>query len=335
MKDKLIEVEKAQGVFDDKKNENFNILISSISQKVPLINAVKKASLKSGNKGKIFGGDINAKCIGRYFTDEFWQMPALNDLDIQELILFCQQNNIKAIIPSRDGELQYFAKYKDLLGKNYISCMVSSIQAITSCLDKLLFFEELKKHNFPAIQTCLNITDINEELLVVKERLGAGSKNLGLRLNKTQAVEYAKTLINPIFQPFIEGQEYSIDVYVTTKKRVKGCIVRTRDVVVEGESQVTTTQNMPDLEELCTEVAEKLDLYGHCVFQAIGWTNGGYNIIECNSRFGGASTLSIEAGLDSFFWFLMESLGNDIDSYPFLKSSMQKKQIRYKNDYYI
>ena len=331
----IIEFEKKIGFSDDKERENFNILISSISQKVPLINAVKKASSKLGNKGKIFGGDVNTECIGKYFTDEFWQMPRLNDLKVEDLITFCNQNSIKAIIPTRDGELEYFAKYKKQLAENSISCMVSSSSVITSCLDKLLFFEELNKNGFPAIKTSLNSSDIDGESFVVKERFGAGSKSLGLKLNKTQALEHAKTLTNPIFQPFVQGQEYSIDAYVTAKKEVKGCIVRTRDIVVDGESQVTTTQNLPDLEKLCSEVATKLELYGHCVFQVIKDTNGNYHIIECNSRFGGASTLSIEAGLDSFYWFLMESQGNDIGTYPFFKSANQKKQIRYKSDYCI
>ncbi len=331
----IIEFEKNIGFSDDKERENFNVLISSVSQKVPLIQAVKNASSKLGNKGKVWGADASAECIGKYFTEEFWQMPRLNNLKPEELIEFCKKNNIKAIIPTRDGELEYFAKHKEEFSKNSIECMVSCPKAITICLDKLLFFEELNKYNLPAIRTSLSSKDIEGELLVVKERFGAGSKSLGLKLNRMQAIEHSKTLTNPIFQPYIEGQEYSIDVYVTAKKEVKGCIVRTRDVVVDGESQITTTQNMPDLEKLCSDVAIKLSLYGHCVFQVIKASNGSYYIVECNSRFGGASTLSIEAGLDSFFWFLLESVKNEISSYLFFKSPVQKKQIRYKSDCYL
>ena len=37
-------------------------------------------------------------------------------------------------------------------------------------------------------------------------------------------------------------------------------------------------------------------------------------LIECNPRFGGASTLSIKAGLESFKWAYLEALNLDISS---------------------
>ena len=54
-----------------------------------------------------------------------------------------------------------------------------------------------------------------------------------------------------------------------------------------------------------------------------------FNILECNNRFGGASSLSLEVGLDTFYWFLLEVNGADLNQYPFIRSKIQKKQIRY------
>ena len=61
-------------------------------------------------------------------------------------------------------------------------------------------------------------------------------------------------------------------------------------------------------------------------------SNNNINIIECNSRFGGASTLSIEAGLDSFYWFLQEANGINIDQLPFQLKNQKITQIRFPQD---
>ena len=47
---------------------NFNVLITSISRKVPLIKAVKKAFAKLGNSGKVYGADASVDCVGRFFV---------------------------------------------------------------------------------------------------------------------------------------------------------------------------------------------------------------------------------------------------------------------------
>ena len=52
-----------------------NVLISSVSRKVPLVKAVRRALEKVGVEGKIIGADADSECIGGYFVDQFWKMP--------------------------------------------------------------------------------------------------------------------------------------------------------------------------------------------------------------------------------------------------------------------
>jgi len=61
----------------------------------------------------------------------------------------------------------------------------------------------------------------------------------------------------------------------------------------------------------------------------------GLHVIECNTRFGGASTASIAAGLDSFYWGLLESSGVDMSDYPFLRTSGEVRQVRVPSDIYL
>jgi len=331
----LIQHEIKYECLDEEKQADFNILVTSISKKIPLIKALRKASQKVGNSGKIIGADVNEDCLGKHFVDDFWKMPKIGDLKIEELLEYCTQNRVSCIIPTRDGELEYFARYKDTFTKVGISVMVSDLAVVTACVDKLLFYEKTKSMGYPTIPTSLDVKAINSTSFVVKERYGAGAKAIGINLTEKQAIEHAAQLENAIFQPFISGQEVSVDIYVDRNGRTKGVVARTRDVIVDGESQVTTTLSDPNLEKLCSRLAEDLQLRGHAVLQLFIGADGQYYIIECNSRFGGASTLSTEVGLDSFYWFLLESQGVDITNYPFLRATVQRKQVRYAEDFVI
>jgi carbamoyl-phosphate synthase large subunit len=316
-------------------NAEINILVTSISKKVPLLKSLRTANLKLGNTGKIIGADIDGNCIGKYFTDIFWKMPELEKIEINDFIGYCRDNKISCVIPTRDGELSFFSRHKETLLKNGIKVMISEHDAIQTCLDKLMFFKKADSMGFPVIKTVGNIDELTCEFFVVKERYGAGSDNIGLNLTKEQAVAKAADLEVPIFQPYIYGRELSIDLYVDTSNRTKGAVARNRVLVVNGESQITTTLRNQKLEQLCSDLSEKLDLYGHIVLQAIIDEEENIRIIECNSRFGGASSLSLKVGLDSFYWFLLEASDEDISTYPFIRSINEKKQVRYMEDLII
>jgi carbamoyl-phosphate synthase large subunit len=329
--DSLIHAFLAQQITFEKLLPNKNILITSVSKKIPLIASVKKAAQKLAIQF-VHGCDIDDGCLGKYFVDFFWQCPLLKELSREQLFDYCKKHHIGMIIPTRDGELEYYASHKNWLQQNGIDIMVSDPEAIGICLDKKLFAEWLLKNKFPPIQTELSIENIQAPAYVVKERYGAGSLSLGLNLNRKDSIEHAKTLKEPIFQPYITGKEYSIDLYRDRKGQVKGCIARSRDLIIKGESQITTTVHKPILEKLCTQMANVLDLYGHAVFQAIETEDDHLYILECNPRFGGASTASEAAGLESFYWFFLESMGESLEHYPFDRAKSELRQIRYPAD---
>jgi carbamoyl-phosphate synthase large subunit len=308
----------------------FSILITSISHKIPLIHAVRTAAESLGVTGKICGADCDGDCLGKHFVDDMWVSPPQEELTVEMVIEYCKAHNVKAIIPTRDGELPFFANNCEALAEEGIHVMISQPQVIDLCRDKLLFSQYLADNDIPAIPASLSLDDIKDNNYVVKERFGAGSVALGLNLNRFQAKAWAKQLEDPVFQPFVPGSEYSIDIYVDKSGVTHGCVVRSRDKVVNGESQVTTSVEHPPLEELCVQVGELLQIYGHAVFQAICEPSGDVALVECNARFGGASTLSIACGLHSFEWFILEILGKPLP--PMQERDCQFRQVRFPAD---
>ncbi|WP_428326230.1 GNAT family N-acetyltransferase [Nitrosopumilus sp.] len=314
--------------------QKLNILVTSISKKVSLIESIKNVGLKMNEDVKVIGADSNKLCIGKYFVDEFWHMPPLKKLTLKKLIDYCKMKKISVIIPTRDAELIFFAKNKETLNKNKIFVMVSSEKTIKLCNNKLDFYKKLSTMGLPVIKTSVKINDLNCKRYVVKEKFGAGSQKIALDLNKTHALLHSKNMENPVFQPHIAGKEFSVDLYVDKKGKSKGCIVRRRDLIKNGESQISTVIENKKIEKICVEIVEKVKFYGHIVFQIILDKKNKVNIIECNCRFGGASTLSLASGLDSFYWFLLEVKKENLNRILF-KIKSNKKQIRYPKDLVI
>ncbi len=328
--DEIIEFEKSR---INKPNVSFgNILVTSASKKIGLLKAVKKASNKISSDIKLYSGDTNSNALCKYFTDDFYLMPKTTESNKAEILNWCKDNNITAIVPTRDGELLFWANWKLELLSNGIKVMVPNARSVEACLDKLLFSSSCRKLNLPAINSDLTIENCDSNFFVVKERYGAGSQSIAINVDKESALKHSETLENPLFQPFVSGSEISVDSYITESGIVKGIVTRFRSVVDNGESVITETFFNETLNNQLLEIIKKLNLYGHVILQIILDANNNIHIIECNSRFGGASTLSLEAGLDSFYWFLHEANGINIDNLPFQVKKHKITQIRFPQD---
>jgi carbamoyl-phosphate synthase large subunit len=324
-----------------KKNEpqkfatSLKLLISSASAKAPLISAAKLAARRIDLNSKIIAGDINKNAASRFIADDFWLMPKTNDNNFEEISHYCMANGINCVLPTRDGELEFWARNVKKFKSLGIHVIVSSIDSILLTLDKFKFSNECLLLGIPAIKSYLEIgDDLSGGTWVVKERFGAGSRSIGLNLNKEDALIHAENLSQPIFQPYIEGVEISVDAYLTLEGLVKGLSLRYREIVVDGESQMTKTFKNSTLENEFKKILEKLRLSGPVVIQAIIDSSTNIHIIECNARFGGASTAGIAVGVDSLYWALLESRGVSLDTHLFIRSLNEVRQIRVKSDIY-
>ncbi len=307
-----------------------NVLVTSISRKVPLLQALRTALGRNIPEGRLHGADADPDCIGRHFVDRFWAMPPLTSLTLEELLVYCRTHAIGAIVPTRDGELPFLAAARESLAADGVSVMVSAPEAIAWCGDKLVFAERLIGRGFPAIPTSTEPPATAP--VMVKERFGAGAAGAAGPLTPSAAREQGRRLGAAVYQPYIAGTEFSIDLYRDRHGRLHGTLARRRLLVVGGESQVTRSEKMPQLETLCADAAAHLGLYGHAVFQVIVDREGKPWLVECNPRLGGASTLAFAMGLDSLGWFLRESAGEDLAGVPFVRAEVEQTLVRHAQD---
>lgn len=321
-----------QGRGDAAAAAPLNVLITSVSQKLSCVREVRRALDKLAAGGEVIGADLDPGCLARGFVDRFWTMPRLDALSTGDLIDYCRANDVGIIVPTRDGELSWFAGRRAALAEAGVAVMVPGPDAVETCLDKLRFARDLRARGFPAIPTFETADAGGAGRLVVKERYGAGSLGIALDVPAAEAAEIAARFKAPIFQPFVEGAEYSVDTFSTASGATKAVVARRRDKVVRGESQITTAVSAPAIERLCAEAAEAIGLRGHAVWQVLEDAAGALHIIECNCRIGGASSLSIAMGLDSFYWAFCEARGDDLARHPFHRSPVNLRQTRIPHD---
>ena len=304
------------------------VLVTSASKKVPLVHAVKRAAEKLRPGTRVIAGDRDAGAPARYAADDFWEMPPTTGDTLRAIVSGCRERHVGTVIPTRDGELAFWARHREEFEQAGIQVVVSDLAAVELCLDKLAF----AKYGIP---TALSPDEIEADRFVVKERYGAGSRGLGLNLDREAALAHAAALEHPLFQPFIDGTEISVDAWIDRCHRVKGLVLRRREKIVDGESQVTATFRDAALEEQAVALLARLGLRGAVVLQAIVDGAGRAHFIECNARFGGASTAGIAAGLDPFYWSLVEAGGGDAGRCAFRRIPGEVRQVRVPGDIHV
>jgi len=260
-------------------------------------------------------------------------MPKIPTTDPRELISAMEHKGIDIVIPTRDEDAEYFGFHRQLFTDAGIEAMVSNNESVQICVDKLYFAQRMAELGIQAIATALDPADLDSLIsqFVVKERRGSGSKSMFLNVNSKKAKEFAKTIENPVFQPYVSGPEFSVDAYRSRAGKVLGFIARSRDLVIQGESQVSTIVDPEPFHKLVHDVMTGLDFQGHAVLQFID-SPAGLVCIECNPRLGGASTLALKAGLKSAMWFVLEVRGEDPTRIPFTPTHIGGRLVRIPKD---
>lgn len=311
-----------------------SVLMTSAGSKIPLLRALRDAARRIDPDATIVAGDVDPHAASRYLADGFWRMPELETLDLETIVAECGRRNVRTILPTRDGELAFWASARPALEAAGVSVIVSRPESVALCLDKLAFAEWGTAAGMPVIPAARQPDSFADLSLVVKERFGAGSRSIGVGLSPSQAQPHATGLADPLFQPFVTGDEISMDAWLTLGGALHGLVLRRRDRVVNGESQTTTTFRDAELEAQAAAVLERLDLSGPVVMQGV-ITETGLAVIEVNARFGGASTASLSVGLDMLYWSLFERAWPGAPLPAFDRRQGEIRQVRVAEDIVI
>ena len=276
------------------------ILFTSIGRRVELIQAFRNAAQNLKMKLEIYGADITKSAPALTFCDNAVLVPKIKDEDyIPELKRICQENEIDALIPTIDTDLMILAENKDDFGKTKV--IISNPEKIAVCRDKRLTADYFNSVGLKSPHPVDDWTKYKEGYpAFIKPKDGSSSIFAYKVHNEEELKSYAEQVPDYIIQPFIQGTEYTVDIFCDFNGNPIFITPRIRLAVRAGE--VLKTKISQD-EKIISEMKELIKDYKPCgqiTVQLIHEEHTGDNYyIEINPRFGGGAPLSIKAGADS------------------------------------
>lgn len=293
-----------------------NILITSVSRKVWLIKALKDAMDHEGVSGKVITVDTNPLSAGLYVSDGSYVVPPMDSNGyLEEVLGICAREKVKLLIPTRDEDVSFFAQWGDEFNRCGTHVLTADPQVIGICRDKYEFYKYLKSEGFSTPDTFLPEQLDHRSLkypLMIKSRVGCGSKGVHKVFSRSEFDFYAPSINDPIVQEYIEGQEYTVDLFSDFAKNVISVVPRERIETVSGESYKGRTVRDDELTRCSVLFAQSIGISGHCCLQFIK-DNVSAKLIEVNCRLGGASILSIKSGHNTPLWLIRLITGQQVE----------------------
>lgn len=278
------------------------ILFTSVGRRVELIQCFKKSAQNAEIKLEIYGSDIDINAPALYFCDKKVISPRIkSDEYIPFLMDLCINEKINAIIPTIDTDLYVLAENKEAFENIGIKIVVSMLEIVKCCRDKRLTYQLFKSVGFNSPEA----TDCSSEYkgpfpALIKPYDGSSSINI-FKIDSYDSLDCFKSIVpNYIIQPFIDGEEYTVDCFCDFKGNPIFITPRKRLAVRSGEVLKTEIVQDKTIIEEIKYLLKKIRFCGPVTFQLIKEKCTKMNwYIEINARFGGGAPLSINAGADS------------------------------------
>lgn len=272
-----------------------SILILSVSRKSLLCRWALKATKKYDLN--LLGTDVNPYAPALSIFDQVISLPSLQEPSfISELLQNIERFNIKLVIPTREEELLCLSVFREKIESSGCKILCNTLNVTKGIIDKSKFAlfcaRQLGCSNLMIITSP---EEAREEDFPLFFRWGKDQAVLKVKIENQAALSAAFTLCpEGVAITFLEGSEVSVDCYVSREGQIIYIVPRTRDIILGGESIVTTTIES----SVCCDVTEKLllkaKIKGPAVLQGM-LSEENFVPFEINLRFGGASVLSFQS----------------------------------------
>ncbi|MCR4923376.1 MAG: ATP-grasp domain-containing protein [Lachnospiraceae bacterium] len=280
-----------------------NILILSVGRRVELVNCFKAARDRLKIDGMIVAGDASELAPALYFADKKVIFPRIDSGKyIEAVIETCLENEIDLIVPTIDTELIILAENKrEIEERTRARLLVSELPVINICRNKINTqrFMEDKGFKVPHLYSMEEIENNKESYPLFIKPVDGSSSIDTYKVDKREDLKAVLNMVKePMIQDYMEGEEYTIDVFLDFDSRLITAVARLRLATRSGE--IAKGKIVKD-EEILSDVKrlmETLKPIGHITVQCRK-TKRGVEYIEINPRFGGGAPMSIEAGADS------------------------------------
>jgi carbamoyl-phosphate synthase large subunit len=305
----------ARGDSRRKSTETIPVLFSCVGRRVQLLTAFRQAAARLGVRLVIHGADASPLSPAVHLVDGAHRVPKIDDTAyIDALLEIVHRERVRLLVPLLDLELLPLAETAGRFEEAGCTTLISTSEVVRICRDKMSTHRTLVEAGIdtPATWTW-------EEALArtahafpyyMKPRAGSAAAGNYIIHNMEELRTLGRRVPGAIVQEFVDGAEYTMDVYCGLDGRPRCAVPRRRLEVRNGEVSKALIVKDRSLMAVGMRVAEALGgCRGMITVQCIMTAGRRIRVIEINPRFGGGVPLAIHAGADFPLWILMEVLG--------------------------
>lgn len=279
-----------------------NILVTGVGRRVELLQAFRQAALKLNIDLKIYGADMAGTAPALAYCDYTRKVCAMRDPHyIKQLVEICVADNIDLVMPTIDTDLLVLSENVAEFENVGTKVLVSKPDKILICRDKNNTGEFFESCGLKAPRTYNDYKSYPGPYpCFIKPKDGSSSINAFKVEDEKELAVYAGQVEDYIIQPFVEGREFTIDIFCDFEGNPIFITPRERVQVRAGEVLKTQIYMDRTMIEESKKLCEVFKPCGPLTVQLIQDKNTGDNYyIEINPRYGGGAPLSMKAGARS------------------------------------
>ena len=260
------------------------------------INTIKSLKMVKFN-GKIIATDLDSLAPGAFMADKFSTMPHVGEesLFIDKLFELVKIHGITALLPSSGFDIYPYSKYRNDLQELGAYAVVSDRDVLEICRDKMRTYQELLPR-FKVPFTTTEPDKIPSFPVIAKPRFGKGSRDVIVIEDESDLRYVTSKYHDMIFQQYLPGIEYTIDVLSDLNKEPLFAIPRIRLQTKGGISTKGKIVRNQKMEEDCMNIAKFVGIRGPCCVQMKETEDREPQFVEVNARLGGGTIFTTLAG---------------------------------------
>jgi carbamoyl-phosphate synthase large subunit len=262
------------------------------------INTIKSLKM-AGFEGKIIATDSNRLSAGFFMASAYEVMPKVIDEEnyIKKLKEVINNHNVQVLMPSSGYDIYPYSKYRSQIEEFGAKPVVSDLESIEICFDKMMTFQKLNgKFNLPFTTT--NPDKITEFPVIAKPRREKGGYDMIIIKDEDNLRYTSSKFSNMIFQEYLPGTEYTVDVLCDLHKKPLVAVPRIRLETKGGISTKGKVVHNPQIEQSCMDIAKSIGIIGPCCIQMKASRDGAPKLVEVNPRMGGGTIFAALAGVN-------------------------------------
>jgi carbamoyl-phosphate synthase large subunit len=274
----------------------FLVTAAGAGPAISVIKAIKR--LPQTEQAHVVAVDMTRDSAGLHLADESVLVPAANSPDFSEVVLeIALAHSIDLVIPILDLEVPVLGAARSSFVDHGITVAIDTPEVTTRALNKRKASELCRASGIRQPEDWAHPQDAPADAypIIGKPIHGTGSR--GSILVSTPG-DHAPEGDGPmIWQRFIEGPEYSIDMWGDPRSELFVAVPRWRRRVRGGQMVFGETVDDADLLQFARSTALAFQTTEVACLQVIREGDGHLSFIELNPRYGTGVSLSIAAGV--------------------------------------